>query len=856
MRTWKIWEQLQQDARYGLRSMGANKLFTLVAVASLALGIGANTAIYSFLDAIFLRALPVSHPEQLVLVNWRAKAEPAVAQSFNGSSHDEPDGSVVSGNFPYTAYEMLRDNNHVFSTLFGFAHAGELDLVLDLEAHLVPSEYVSGRYFSGLGIRPAAGRLIQPEDDRAGATPAIAIAYSFWQGSLGGRADIVGKSVLLNGKPFTVIGVAPPGFAGVHPKSPVQLFVPVHALPVIEFDHYNDQAGRFIDSRSYWIEMMGRLKPGVTLAQAQAEAGGKFALWVNATVQKPKERATLPRLWLQPGGSGVDSLRREYSKPLVVLMTMVGLILAIACANLANLLLSRSEARRREMAVRLSLGAGRLRVIRQLLTESLLLALGGALLGLAVAVLGIRAITLLLANGRPDFTLGAQLDWEVLGFTFLVALVAGMLFGLAPAIQSSRVDISPALKEARASQARAARRRFGIPFGLSHALVISQIAISLLLVAAAGLFLRTLQNLRAVDIGFNRENVLLFRLDAVQAGYRGDALKMLYADLRTRFIAIPGVRSATQSHMPLVSESNSRTDVIIPGIPSDEDHPSLTSVVEIGPDFFQTMQIPLLSGRGIDDRDRAGAPGVAVVNEAFVKKYFPRVSPLGRNFRFGGKDGQDLEIVGVAKSVRYSSLKQEAPPVTYVPYLQAPGRRPIEWMYFELRTAGDPFALANSVRRIVHEAAPQVPVAELTTQARVIDTTIVHERTFADLCSCFGALALIMACFGLYGTMAYAVSRRTGEIGIRMALGAARRGVIWMVMREVLTMGAAGLALGLAAAWEATTFLKSFLFGVKPNDPLTLAGAVLTLIACAAVAGYGPAARASRVDPMTALRHE
>jgi macrolide transport system ATP-binding/permease protein len=857
MWTWTLWEQLGQDIRYGLRTMAANKLFTAMAVLSLALGIGANTAIYSFMDAIMIRAMAVRHPEELAIVNWRSKGEPPVIRSHNGSNYDEPGGGMTSPDYPYPAYEFLRDNNKLFSALFGYAYAGRLNLTIEGQAELGEAEYVTGGYFGGLGVTPAAGRLIGPDDDKPGATPVVTITYNFWRRRFGASANAVGKAILINGKPFSIAGVSAPEFFGVRPQNAPAIFIPVHDLQMVDLNPHNDVSARFIDGHFYWIGMMGRLRQGVGLQQAQAALAPQFRQWVNGTATNEKERAALPSLWLQEGGSGVDSLRRQYSKPLYILMAMVGLILTLACANIANLLLARATARQREMAVRLSLGAGRWRVMRQLLTESVLLSLWGGALGVFVGGIGIRALTWLLANGRENFTLRAQLDWRVLSFTLLAALVTGVLFGLAPAMQATRVDITPALKETRASKPRG-RKRFGIPFGLSHVLVVSQIAISLLLVAAAGLFVRTLENLHSVNVGFNRENVLLFNLNAAQAGYKDDALKNFYADLQRRFRSIPGVRNATLSHMPLVADSNSTTGVTIPGQPIAEGRGPSTAVMQVGPAFFETMEIPILAGRPIDEHDREGSATVAVVNQVFAEKYFHGDPPMGRHFSLGGrKQGAvDMEIVGLAKTARYSSLKREVPPVVYTSYLQATKLRPVEWMYFELRTAGDPLKLGETVRRIVHEAGPRVPVAEMTTQARRIDQTIVQERTFAELCTCFGVLALVMACVGLYGAMAYTVTRRTSEIGIRMALGAARRRIVWMVLREVLALAGVGLAIGFAAVWETTAFLKSFLFGMKPNDPLALGGAVAILIACAILAGYAPAWRASRIDPMVALRHE
>jgi macrolide transport system ATP-binding/permease protein len=857
MWTWIFWEQLAQDIRYGLRTMAANKLFTAMAVLSLALGIGANTAIYSFMDAIMLRAIPVRHPGELVIFNWRAKGDPPVVSNHSGSEYTEPGGGTTSPNYPYPAYEFLRDNNQVFSSSFGFANAGRLNLVVDGQAELGEGEYVSGGYFGGLGIMPAAGRLISAEDDRPGAPPVVVIAYGYWQRRFARSADAVGKSILINGKPFTIAGISAPGFFGVSPEHAPALFIPVRDLPLLDLNRYHDVDTRFTGRHFYWIEMMGRLRPGVALEQAQTALADQFRQWVVGTAANEKERAILPALWLEEGGSGVDSLRRQYSKPLYILMAMVGLILTVACANIANLLLARATARRREMAVRLSLGAGRLRVIRQLLTESLLLSLCGALLGIFVAALGIRSLTWLLANGRADFTLHAQLNWRVLTFTFLVALATGLLFGFLPALQATKVDITPALKETRANGPRGRTRRFGIPFGLSHVLVVSQIAISLLLVAAAGLFVRTLANLHSVNLGFNSENLLTFSLNGAQAGYKGDALKNLYADLQRRFQSLPGIRGATLTDMPMVANSSSTTGVTIPGLSVTGGKRQSTAYTQVGPAFFETMQIPILLGRAIGDRDREGLSTVAVVNEVFAKKYFPQGSPVGRHFTLGGgKQAEDVEIVGLAKTARYNSLKREIPPVAYTSYLQSGRNLSIERMFFELRTAGDPLALASTVRRIVHETAPQVPVADIATQSRRIDETIVQERTFAQLCTAFGLLALVMACVGLYGSMAYTVARRTSEIGIRMALGAARRRIVWMVLREVLVLAAVGLAIGFATVWETTAFLRSFLFGLKPTDPLSLGASVVILSACALLAGYAPAWRASRIDPMAALRHE
>jgi len=529
----------------------------------------------------------------------------------------------------------------------------------------------------------------------------------------------------------------------------------------------------------------------------------------------------------------------------------VALILAIACANLANLLLARAAARRREIAVRLSLGAGRWRIVRQMLTESVLLSVVGGSLGLFVAFAGIRMITWLIANGRENFTLHAALNWPVLAFTFGLAVVAGMLFGLAPAIQATKVDFTPALKESRALGAAATGHRFRPR--LSHALIVAQIAVSLLLVIGAGLFVRTLANLHSIDVGFNRENILLVSINGRQAGYRDAALVRFYAGLLEKFREIPGVRAATASNFPLVARYINDEKVTIPGRPP-QPGATTTNILNVDPAFFDTMQIPVLLGRGFDPGDLA-SPSVAVVNQKFASTFFGSDSPVGRQFVLGERDfARQFQIVGVARMAHYNSLQEEAQPVAYVLYNCDP--RDLRGLFFELRTAGNPLSAVASVRRVVHDASREVSITEVTTQEQRMEQTISQERTFADLGSCFAVLALLIACVGLYGAMAYAVARRTGEIGIRMALGAQRPKIIWMVLREVLALAAAGLVIGYGAARFTTHFVESFLYGMKANDPLALAGAIGILLAAAVAAGYAPAWRASRIDPATALRNE
>ena len=846
-----FFDQLAQDLRYALRAMSANTVFTATAAISLALGIGANTAIYSFMDAVLMRSLPVSHPEQLAVLDWHAMGSLGMAHGINGSMHSYRKTGRESPNFPYAFYDAQRSSRQFFSVLFAYTYVRNFNVIAGNEAETLPGGFVSGDYFRGLGVPPAAGRLIAAEDDRTGAPASVVLSYRYWQRRFQGDSAAVGQAIQINNTPFVILGVAARGFFGVDPQANPSLFFPIHSMPTLAADPASEEQSRFFDKNFWWIEMMGRLRPGVTLEQAQAGLHEQFRAFALSTAASPKEATVLPDLALEPGSTGLDTLRRQYSEPLYILMTMVALILAIACANLANLLLARAAARRREMAVRLSLGAGRWRVVRQMLTESVLLAALGGALGVFVGLAGIRFITWLIANGRPDFTLHAELNWPVLAFTFALALLAGVLFGLAPALQATKVDVTPALKESRSIGVPGAAHRFRPR--LTHALIVSQIAVSLLLVIAAGLFVRTLTNLHSIDVGFNRESILLFSVNGRQAGYKDDSLARFYSGLLDRFRQIPGVRAATASNFPLVAQYVNNEDITVPGRPPRSNGNS-TDILNIDPDFFETMQIPVLLGRSLQPGDLA-SPLVAVVNQKFATDFFDGANPVGHQFAFGSKpDTPLIQIVGVIRNAHYNSLQEQPEPVVYIPYTL--GVRNLRGLFFELRTAGDPLAVMSLARRTVHDASPAVSINDVGTQAQRIEQTISQERTFADLGTCFALLALLIASVGLYGAMAYTVARRTGEIGIRMALGAQRPRIVWMVLREVLTLTAAGLAIGYVAARFTTKYVESFLFGLKANDTLALAAGMAILLAAAVVAGYLPAWRASRIDPAVALRNE
>jgi predicted permease len=839
------------DLRYALRTLLANRLFAAMAMLSLALGIGANTAIYSLMDAILVKTLPVQDPGSLVVLQWYAKGRTPIVRSINGSLWSDPQYGQVSPNLPWRLYEILEKDNPVLSHIVAFNDAWNVTALIQGQGQSTAALYVSGGFFGTLGTPPSAGRLIGMEDDRDGAAPVAVVSYRFAQRRFGEAARAVGQTVIVNDVPFTIIGVAAPGFYGIAPGRERDLYLPLQSQIQVNRIYAQDPRAKFADPAFYWVEILGRRNPGVTIRQAQAALTPLFDQFTTSQAKSDADRKNLPKLLVKDASRGLDNLQRQYSKPLYFLMTLVALILAIACANLANLLLARAAGRRREIAIRLSVGAARGRIIRQLLTESILLATLGAALGILFALWGLRGLLVLMANGRQGFLLDAGLNWRVLAVTMGLALLTGVLFGLAPALQSTNVDLLTALKQTRAGEAKR-RIRSWLKISLSQSLVVTQIAVSLLLLVAAGLFIRTLSKLNSVQLGFNSEHVLVFAVNARQAGYRDQAIYRFFDSLQGHLAAIPGVRAATASNFPLVAQNVNASNVRVPGYTGTD---TGASFLEVAPNFFETMQIPVLVGRGIDARDVAGGAKIAVVNEVFVKKFLGGQNPIGKHFTRGRPPNEmQFEIVGAARNARYHSLKEAIPAVVYLPYTYDP--RQMGQLTFELRAAGDPMALANAAREVVRRADSRIPLTDLKTQEAVIDQTIGQERTFAALCTAFALLAVLIACVGLYGTMAYSVARRTNEIGLRMALGAERRRLIWMVLREVIAMVAAGLAIGLPIALGTTRFVQSFLFDMKANDPWAIVGAAATLVVAAIAAGYGPAWRASRIDPWLALRDE
>jgi predicted permease len=848
--TWRPFDELTQDVRYALRTMATHRAVTIFAVVSLALGIGANTAIYSFMEAVLLRTLPVPEPDSLVVMTWKAKpftwGSDFVLQSISGRTYRTSDGSVEARIFPYPAFERLRETGSPFmSSVFTVFRGGRMNVLVDGQAELTDAQYVSGDFFGGLAIPPGAGRLFVESDDQLNAEPVAVVSAGYAERRFGGIANAVGKAVRINNTPFTIIGVTPPGFEGVEPGAAKNLYVPLRAM------HWVDSDGpSFTDPNYYWAEIMGRLRPGVAREQANAALSAAFAQWVRPTARDDAERANLPVLTVSDGGGGLDTLRRRYEKPLYLLQAIVGLILAIACANTANLLLARSAARQREIAVRLSIGAGRFRLIRQLLTESLVLAVVSGTLGTLIAIGGTRLLSALLANSDEGLLLEAGVDWTVLSVTLGLSMLCGLVFGLAPAVQATRPELIPALKDTGVfTGGKLARHR--LPrLKLQQALVVGQIALLMLLLVGAGLFARTLANLQSVPLGFNPENVLLFDINAPQAGYPEAGAASYYQQLHERFAGIPGVRAATVSHSSLPRAGR--------GHPISLDGKRLEGtyrLMQTGPRFFTTMQIPLLAGREFDERDRAAAIAPGVISELFARTYFPNQNPVGRRLSIGGGMVMEVEIVGVSAAAHYGPVKFASPPVLYVSYLHAPPAA-LQQMTYALRTNGDPMNSIAAVRQIVSEADSRIPVTNFKTQSSEIASSINQEILLARICGAFAIVALVIACAGLYGTMAYTVARRTREIGIRIAVGARRGSVVWMVMREVCVLAALGLIVSVPMARGLSTFVNSFLFEMQPNDPWAIAAAVAALTGAALAASYAPARRASRIEPTLALRHE
>jgi len=846
-------ESLIQDARYGIRLLSKSKSFTIVAVLSLALGIGANTAMFSLIDAVLLKMLPVKKPNELVLFNWLSGPN-GMARSIDGTiSTDSATGMRTSTSFSFLTFERFRDHNETLSGLYAFAPVEQLNVNVDGVAEVAGGQLVTGDYYDTLGVQAILGRTLTRADDKPENDPAVVITHHYWERRFAKDPSAIGKSININNVSFTIVGVTPREFFGtLQIGETAEVTIPMSLEPRIRPGSRSLSQPWF-----WWVRIMGRLNAGTTPEQARANLEGLFQQSAQegseaAVAQLPRQRQAensqprdMPTLAVSSGSQGLRELRKEYSTPLTILLGVVGMVLLIACANVANLQLSRAAARKREVAVRLVMGASRLRLVRQMLTESILLAMIGGAVGLIFAYWAKDVLLSLRPWGGDELALDLQIDLRVLGFTMAISLMTGVLFGLAPALRSTRIDLTPSLKEtSQHHQGRATSL-------LIKSLIVAQVSMSFVLLIGAGLFLRTLRNLESVDVGFNRENLLLFRVDPRLSGYRGAQIASLYQRITERIEGVPGVRSAAISRHPLLSGSRRSSNIFVDGPAQQTTDAALINLVSDR--FFETMEIPLILGRGFSARDDQSAPRVAVINQTLARKYFGDDNPLGRRFSFGSEASEEkIEIVGIVRDAKYTSLRQQTQPTLYTPYLQeTPGQ-----MNFAVRVAGDALMLIPAVREAVKDVDSNLPLFDLKTQSQRADESVRTERLFATLSGFFSLVATVLACVGLYGVMSYGVARRTNEIGIRMALGASAPRVTQMVMRESMLVVMIGIVIGVASAFAATRLIASMLFGLAPNDPITLAGAVLMMLLVGSIAGYLPARRAARVDPMVALRCE
>lgn len=834
------------DLKHAYRMLWQSKGWTLVVLLSLAIGIGATTALFTAVNGLLLQTVALPEPDSLVRL--AAAGDNNMRRSSSDYGFSEPfQGLNVRASFSYAGYQALRSANQTLTDVAAFAQIDSLNVIVNGAAELAGAHGVSGNLFSVLRVPMALGRTLTEDDDRAGAEPAAVISHAFWRRRFGSDAAIIGQTVRMNNTPVAIVGVTAPQYTGVMrlggvaPEVTVALAVDGVLNPT--------QARRLSEPTTWWLLAMGRLKPGVTPAQVIGNLEGPFQASARAgmdsyvTALTPEQRSlstnqrrggAVPRLVARSGERGIYDTDQTTRRSATIVSVVVTILLLIVCANVANLLLSRGSARHREISVRLSMGAARSRLIRQLLTESLLLSGVGGLLGIAVAYW---------SKSLLPFGQNASIDGRVIAFVTGISILTGLMFGLVPALRATGVDLAGAMKET-------SRSVTGGRTWLSKGLLVAQVAMSLMLLIGAGLFLRTLYNLRSVDVGFNPNNLLMFRINPQANRYQPDRIPQLYTRTQAAVAALPGVRSVALTRQALLAGGTSTTSMHIQGEPGENG----VHVMSVSPEFFATLEIPVLLGRGFTEHDVATPQAFAMINDAAAKKFFAGVNPIGQRIGSNAEEAagkESTEIVGVIKDTKYSSLREPAPTTLY---RVLPGNSSAATVV--VRTVGNPSSLIETVRAAVRQVDPELPLTGMTTQTDQIEHRVAQERLFALAYSLFGGLALLLACIGLFGLMSYNVSRRTSEIGIRIALGAQRRGVIGMVLRESMIMVAAGVVLGLAAAIAAGRLLTAILFGLSPTDVWTIAAAIALMIGVSLAAGYLPARRASRVDPMVALRYE
>jgi predicted permease len=866
-------ETFFRDLRYGLRLLRRSPGITAVAVLSLALGVGANTALFSVVDAMLLKTLPVPEPEQLVLFEWQA-GRPFRISGMSGTSNvDVPPGQKGLSLFRYDVIQQMQQSQATatqgpLSDLFAFGPMPAVTAKIGDEAEIIKGQAVSGNYYTGLRVQSGLGRVITVDDDRQGATPVVVLSYQFWQERFGADPTITGRQLKLNQQFFTIIGVTPPSFNGTLQVgySPV-VTIPLAMEPLLRADR--SLLGTATQGGAWWLNVMGRLKPGAKQEQAGESLNGVFQTTALAAMPPPRKNDQVaqldpkdyPRLIVEPGSRGMLDVRKSYAPTIYGLFIVVALVLFIACANLANLLLARATLRGPEISVRLAVGAGRWRLIRQLLTESLLLAALGGIVGLLFAFWGKNALVSLNDKDAGLLPTGLELslNWRVLMFTLAISLLTAVLIGLAPALRATSLDLSTALKRTGRTTAGVSR--------LSKGLLVVQVAVSALLLAGAGLFIRTLHNLQRVELGFNPDKVLVFGLQPEQAGYKDERLVRLYQQLFDRLDHLPDVQAATFARVELIAYDDWHHGFLLPGETAATAAPHQTMRQAVRENYFAALGIPFLRGREFTTQDNQSAPAVGIVNQTFQRQFFPNEEILGKHvtIKYGNRD---VEIVGVVADAKYRSQREELQPLLYTSWRQEVSD--IGKMYFALRTSSDPTSLVPEVREIVRGLDDNLPVIEIGTQSARAQTTLGQERLYTRLFSFFGALALALAAIGLFGVLAYSVSQRTKEIGIRMAFGARRSSVILLVVLQGMKLVLLGLAVSAgvgyalmrpmvsqflgSAAWQET--ITKQLYGVTIADPLTLIVMALALTLVALIACWLPARRAAKVDPLVALRYE
>lgn len=844
-RTFSLLATFRRDLRFGLRQLQRNPMLTCVAIASLALGIGANSAIFAAAKQVLFDTLPVSSPHELRMLTWVSGHEQPVPPVWGDVGPNEA-GGLTGDAFSYPVLEELRKRTDAVQALIAFKDA-PMAATIDGHADMIDGELLSGNAFQALGVTSELGRMLTPADATFGSNSVAVISDGLWTRRFARSPLVLGKAISLNGVSVTIVGVSRGRFAGLQMGSPAQIFVPLIMQPLIMPRAQNGSVSLLDNPQSWWLQIIARLRPDVPEGRAVAELD---AVLRQTAMPVLKRTGDLDRFHLQfePGDRGLDFLRGQYAQPSYVLLALAGLILLLACLNLANLLLARTTTRQRELSTRMALGASRGSIIRQMLTESLLLSGFGGTAGLLLGYLGRNIVPRLLTSSSSLVVAQVQFDWRVLLFTLGISIATGIFFGLAPAWQATRITDHAGVRESGGTTATRQSLWF------DKTLVVGQVAISATLLIGAGLFVHTLINLDRIPLGFESNHILLFRLNLPRARYSNAQMTAFSQKMEERLASLPGVLSVAVSNIGIIGDGHSGAAFHVMGRPQRSD-PGRVQTNAVGIDFFQTLGIPILQGRMFNQHDTATSPKIAVVNRTLAEKYFPGENPIGKVFETDLEDEDGpIQIVGIAADTRYADLRSQTPPMFYVPYLQqvdGPGR-----MMVELRTLADPSTVLTEVRGVVESLDRDLPMMDVRTMKDQVQSTLADERALAELAGGFSLLALMLATIGIYGLMAYSVTRRTGEIGLRIALGAQTRNVLSRILKEAFWLTSAGIVLGLGAAVWLTHLIRAMLYGIGSADALTIASTAVLLLSVSLFAAFAPARRASRIDPIRALRHD